>query len=68
MKIWNFEKKGQEIFSRWTLMQKFVPLCQKNEATMQKTAITKKIEEIKGNNSAKKWKLKILKKRPRDIH
>ena len=26
----------------------------KNEAAMQKTAITKEIEKIKGNNSAKK--------------
>ena len=47
----------------------------KNEATVQQTAITKKLDEItkeieklKGYNSAKKWKIKILKKRPRDIH
>ena len=35
---------------------------------MQKTAITKKIEKIKGNNSAKKLKLKILKKTLLAIH
>ena len=40
----------------------------KNEAAMQKTMITKKMEKIRVNNSAKKWKIKILKKRPRDIH
>ena len=35
----------------------------KNEAAMQKTAITKEIEKIKGNNSAKKCKIKILKEK-----
>ena len=29
----------------------------KNEAIMQKTAITKEIEEIKGNNSGEKMKI-----------
>ena len=46
----------------------------KNEAAMQKTTITKKIEEktpkqLKNLKIAIKWlKIKKLKKRPRDIH
>ena len=40
----------------------------KNEAVMQKTAITKEIEKIKGNNSAKKMKNQNFEKRPRNSH
>ena len=35
----------------------------KNEAAMQNTAITKKMEEIKGNNSAKKINVKNCEKK-----
>ena len=53
MKNKNFEKRPRDIH-QINLYAKIRFSMSKNEAAMPNTAITKKIEEIKGNNSAKK--------------
>ena len=53
MKNQNFEKRPRDIY-QMNHYAKFGFSMSKNEAAMQKTAITKEIEKIKGNNLAKK--------------
>ena len=53
MKIKNFEKKPRDIH-QINPYAKIRFSVSKNEAAMQKTAITKKMEKIRVNNSAKK--------------